>query len=210
MFTGLVEEVGVIDSIERKRKSVIFTIRAKETARDIRIDQSIAINGVCLTVIRWSRRKFQVQAVEETLQKTNLGELKEEDPVNLERALLPGERLGGHFVLGHVDGVGVVTKIQTRASSWMYWFKVPQRFSRYLIPVGSVAINGVSLTVARLQGREFAVSIIPHTMDVTIFRYMKVGDKANIEFDVLGKYVERLLKARLGAPRKGRRSRKKS
>jgi len=210
MFTGLVEEVGVIDSIERKRKSVIFTIRAKETARDIRIDQSIAINGVCLTVIRWSRRKFQVQAVEETLHKTNLGELKEEDPVNLERALLPGERLGGHFVLGHVDGVGVVTKIQTRASSWMFWFKVPQRFSRYLIPVGSVAVNGVSLTVARLQGREFAVSIIPHTMDVTIFRYMKVGDKANIEFDVLGKYVERLLKARIGAPPRGKRRTKKS
>jgi len=148
--------------------------------------------------------------VEETLQKTNLGELKEEDPVNLERPLLPGERLGGHFVLGHVDGVGVVTKIQTRASSWMFWFKVPQRFSRYLIPVGSVAVNGVSLTVARLQGREFAVSIIPHTMDVTIFRYMKVGDKANIEFDVLGKYVERLLKARIGAPPRGKRMTKKS
>lgn len=209
MFTGLVEEVGVIDSVEKKRKSVIFTIRAKETARDIRIDQSIAINGVCLTVIRWSRRKFQVQAVEETLQKTNLGELTAEDPVNLERALLPGERLGGHFVLGHVDGVGVVTKIQARSSSWMFWFKVPRRFSRYLIPVGSVAVNGVSLTVARLEGREFAVSIIPHTMDVTIFRYMKVGDKANIEFDVLGKYVERLLKARNGAPKSGTRSTKK-
>lgn len=196
MFTGLVEEVGVIDSIEKKRKSVIFSVRGKETVRDLRIDDSIAMNGVCLTVIRWSRRKFQVQAVEETLHKTNLGGLREEDPVNLERALLPGERLGGHFVLGHIDGVGVVTKIQTRASSWMFWFKVPQRFTRYLIPVGSVAVNGVSLTVARLQAREFAVSIIPHTMDVTTFRYLKVGDKANLEFDVLGKYVERLLKHR--------------
>lgn len=196
MFTGLVEEVGVIDSIERNRKSVIFSVRGKKTVRGIRIDESIAINGVCLTVIRSSRRKFQVQAVEETLRKTNLGDLQEEDPVNLERALLPGERLGGHFVLGHIDGVGVVTKIQTRASSWMFWFKIPQRFTRYLIPVGSIAVNGVSLTVARLQGREFAVSIIPHTMDVTTFRYMKVGDKANIEFDVLGKYVERLLKHR--------------
>jgi riboflavin synthase len=196
MFTGLVEEVGVIDSIERNRKSVIFSVRGKKTVRGIRIDESIAINGVCLTVIRSSRRKFQVQAVEETLRKTNLGDLQEEDPVNLERALLPGERLGGHFVLAHIDGVGVVTKIQTRASSWMFWFKIPQRFTRYLIPVGSIAVNGVSLTVARLQGREFAVSIIPHTMDVTTFRYMKVGDKANIEFDVLGKYVERLLKHR--------------
>ncbi|MEX1276620.1 MAG: riboflavin synthase [Bacteroidota bacterium] len=196
MFTGLVEEVGVIDSIERNRKSVIFSVRGKKTVRGIRIDESIAINGVCLTVIRSSRRKFQVQAVEETLRKTNLGDLQEEDPVNLERALLPGERLGGHFVLGHIDGVGVVTKIQAKASSWMFWFKIPQRFARYLIPVGSIAVNGVSLTVARLQGREFAVSIIPHTMDVTTFRYMKVGDKANIEFDVLGKYVERLLKRR--------------
>ena len=196
MFTGLVEEVGVIDSIEKNRKSVIFSVRGKKTVRGVRIDESIAINGVCLTVIRWSRRKFQVQAVEETLRKTNLGNLQEEDPVNLERALLPGERLGGHFVLGHIDGVGVVTKIQTMASSWMFWFKIPQRYARYLIPVGSIAVNGVSLTVARLQGREFAVSIIPHTMDVTTFRYMKVGDKANIEFDVLGKYVERLLKHR--------------
>lgn len=190
------EEIGVIDSIERKRKSVIFSVRGKETVRDIRIDESIAINGVCLTVIRWSRRKFQVQAVEETLQKTNLGDLQEEDPVNLERALLPGERLGGHFVLGHIDGVGIVTRIQDRASSWVFWIKVPQRFSRYLIPVGSIAVNGVSLTVAKLRGREFAVSIIPHTMEVTTFRYMKAGDKVNLEFDVLGKYVERLLKRR--------------
>lgn len=196
MFTGLVEEVGAIDSIEKNRKSVIFSVRGKKTVRGIRIDESIAINGVCLTVIRTSRRKFQVQAVEETLRKTNLGDLQEEDPVNLERALLPGDRLGGHFVLGHIDGVGVVTRIQTRASSWMFWFRIPQRLARYLIPVGSIAINGVSLTVARLQGREFAVSIIPHTMDVTTFRYMKVGDKANMEFDVLGKYVERLLKHR--------------
>lgn len=196
MFTGLVEEVGVVDRLKKQNGSVIFTIRSKKTSRNLKINDSIAINGACLTVIRWARGTFQVQAVEETLKKTNLGNLMEGDPINLELPLLPGERLGGHFVMGHVDGIGKVTKIQSRKSSWMFWIKVPKRFARYLIPVGSVAINGVSLTVAALKGNEFAVSIIPHTMSVTTFRYLKENDKVNIEFDMLGKYVERLLKPR--------------
>ncbi len=196
MFTGLVEEEGTIDKIERKLGSVIFTIRGRKTVRNLKIDESVAINGACLTVIRAGRRWFRVQAVEETLRKTNLGDLKVGDGVNLERALLPNERLGGHFVMGHVDGIGTVTRFQTRKSSWMFWFKTPKRFARYLIPVGSVAINGVSLTVAVLKGDSFGVSIIPHTMKVTTFRHLKVGDKVNIEFDMLGKYVERLLKRR--------------
>jgi riboflavin synthase len=134
--------------------------------------------------------------VEETLRKTNLGDLKVKDRVNLERALLPNERLGGHFVMGHIDGIGTVTRIQSRKSSWMFWFATRKRLARYLIPVGSVAINGVSLTVASLKGNSFGISIIPHTMDVTTFKNLKVGDRVNIEFDMLGKYVEKLLKAR--------------
>ena len=116
--------------------------------------------------------------------------------LNLERALLPNERLGGHFVQGHVDGVGVVTKISRRASSWMFWFRIPRRAMKYIIPVGSIAINGVSLTVAAVKGEEIGISIIPHTWDVTTFKKLKCGDKVNVEFDMLGKYVERLLRQR--------------
>ncbi|MBM4160022.1 MAG: riboflavin synthase [Ignavibacteria bacterium] len=196
MFTGLVEEEGTVEKIERRRGSVFFTLRGKKKVRNLKINDSIAVNGTCLTVIRAGRMWFRVQAVEETLCKTNLGELREGDRVNLERPLSPGDRLGGHFVLGHVDGIGVVTRIQTRKSSWMFWFRVTRRLARYLIPVGSVAINGVSLTVASLRGNEFGISIIPHTMEVTTFGSLNVGDRVNIEFDMLGKYVERLLKAR--------------
>jgi riboflavin synthase len=151
---------------------------------------------VCLTVIRGTRSTFTVQAVEETLKKTNLGDLSVGCPVNLERPLLPDERMGGHFVLGHVDGVGRVARILKRKSSWIFWFRLPRRFERYLIPVGSIAVNGVSLTISSLRGNEFAVSIIPHTWEVTNFKYLQVGDYANLEFDMLGKYVERLLRYR--------------
>lgn len=196
MFTGLIEEIGTIERLEKKRGSVIFTVRAKKSSRGMKIDESIAINGVCLTVIERRKNKFNVQAVEETLRKTNLGSLREGDSINLERALLPNERLGGHFVLGHVDSVGTIERTQARKSSWMFWIKVTKRFAHYLIPVGSVAVNGVSLTVASLRGQTFGVSIIPHTMKVTTFKNLKAGDRVNIEFDMLGKYIERLLRAR--------------
>jgi riboflavin synthase len=196
MFTGLIEEKGVVQKLEHRKGSVIFTLRAGKRMRSLKVDESISINGVCLTVIRSTRSAFTVQAVEETLRKTNLGSLHVGDSVNLERPLLPNQRLGGHFVLGHVDGVASVTEIAKRKSSWMFWFRMPRRFSRYLIPVGSIAVNGVSLTVATLTENEFAVSIIPHTWDVTTFGELRVGDHVNIEFDMLGKYVERLLKQR--------------
>ena len=195
MFTGLVEEEGRIERIDKRRGSLIFTIRAKKSVRHLKIDESVAINGTCLTVIGSTSTTFRVQAVEETLRKTNLGALNVGDHVNLERPLLPNERLGGHFVLGHIDGLGTVTRVQARKSSWIFWIRVPRRFARYLIPVGSIAVDGVSLTVASLKGNEFAVSIIPHTMEVTTFKSLKVGNRVNLEFDVLGKYVERLLKA---------------
>ena len=196
MFTGLIEEIGKVERLEKKRGGVIFTISAKKSSHGMKIDESIAINGVCLTVIARRKSVFNVQAVEETLRKTNLGLLRGGDSINLERALLPSERLGGHFVLGHVDGVGTIERVQVRKSSWMFWIKVPKRFARYLIPVGSVAVNGVSLTVASLREQTFAVSIIPHTMKMTTFKNLKIGDRVNIEFDMLGKYIERLLKAR--------------
>ncbi len=193
MFTGLVEETGFVKSIKKSGGSIIFTIEGKKTLKGLNIDHSIAINGVCLTVIKRSKTTFDVQAVEETLKKTTLGTLVIGSPVNLERPLLPDSRLGGHFVLGHVDGMGKVKSIEPRESSWMFWIKVPKKFVKYLIPVGSIAVNGVSLTIAELKGDIFGVSIIPHTMEVTTFRYLKPNDMVNLEFDVIGKYVERIL-----------------
>ncbi|MCX7983763.1 MAG: riboflavin synthase [Bacteroidetes bacterium] len=195
MFTGLVEEMGIVKNLRYVDGSIVFTIHAKSTLHDLKVDHSIAVDGVCLTVIKRTKTTFDVQAVEETLKKTTLGNLVVGSAVNLERSLLPQSRLGGHFVLGHVDGIGRVTRIEPRESSWMFWFRVPPKFAKYLIPVGSVAVNGVSLTVAELKGNEFGVSIIPHTMEVTTFRFLKPNDTVNIEFDMIGKYVERLLVA---------------
>lgn len=195
MFTGLVEEIGFVKKMRKAGGSIIFTIEGNKTVKGLKIDHSIAVDGVCLTVIKRSGKTFDVQAVEETLKKTTLGRKIVGSPVNLERPLLPDSRLGGHFVLGHVDGLGVVQGIEARESSWMFWIKVPRRFVRYLIPVGSIAVNGVSLTIAELKGDIFGVSIIPHTMEVTTFRYLKPHDEVNLEFDMLGKYVEKLLAA---------------
>jgi len=196
MFTGLIEETGMIASLRKEKGSIVFTLRSQKTLRGLKRDHSIAVDGVCLTVIKRAKTTFDVQAVEETLKKTTLGNLKIGDPVNLERPLLPDGRLGGHFVLGHVDCTGVITDIQNRESSKVFWIRVPKKFARYLIPVGSVAVNGISLTISGLDKNSFAVSIIPLTMEVTAFPQYDKGRSVNIEFDVLGKYVERLLEAR--------------
>jgi riboflavin synthase len=196
MFTGLVEELGVVRKVTKRRGSSIFSIFAPLVGAGLGVKESVAVNGVCLTVIGRSRSRFEVQAVEETLRKTTLGNIGVESRVNLERPLLPSTRLGGHFVLGHVDGMGTVESIETRRSSWLFWISVPQRFRRYLVPVGSIAVDGVSLTMATVRGSRFAVSIIPHTMEHTIFRYYHEGGRVNLEFDILGKYVERLLTAK--------------
>jgi riboflavin synthase len=202
MFTGLVEETGFVKTVKQNGGSVVFTIKGKKTVKSLRIDHSIAIEGVCLTVIKRSATTFDVQAVEETLKKTTLGNLRKGSFVNLERPLLPSDRLGGHFVLGHVDGLGRVTRIEIRESSWIFWIQVPKEFSNYLIPVGSIAVNGVSLTMSDVKKNSFAVSIIPHTMDVTTFKYFQLGVAVNLEFDVLGKYVERLFEARMNPMKK--------
>jgi riboflavin synthase len=196
MFTGLIEEAGIIKSIKQQGGSVVFTIQGKKTVKTLRIDHSIAVEGVCLTVIKRTTKTFDVQAVEETLKKTTLGKLRIGSPVNLERPLLPSSRLGGHFVLGHVDGIGKVTRLEYRESSWIFWIQVPKKFSHHLVPVGSIAVNGVSLTMAEVKSNFFVISIIPHTMEVTTFKLLKPGAAVNLEFDVLGKYVERLLEAR--------------
>ncbi len=196
MFTGLVEETGIVKSIKQKSGSVIFTIQGRKTIKTLRVDQSIAVEGVCLTVIKRTSKIFDVQAVEETLKKTTLGRLRAGNLVNLEMPLLPSDRLGGHFVLGHVDWLGKVTGLEFRESSWIFWIRVPKKFAHYLVPVGSIAVNGVSLTMAKVKNNSFAVSIIPHTMEVTTFKLLKPGMTVNLEFDVLGKYIERLFEVR--------------
>jgi riboflavin synthase len=196
MFTGLIEETGTIKSIKQKGGSVVFNIKCKKTIKTLRIDHSIAVEGVCLTVIKRTTKTFDVQAVEETLKKTTLGQLRKGSLVNLERPLLPSDRLGGHFVLGHVDGLGKVIELKYRESSWIFWIQVPKRFANHLVPVGSIAVNGVSLTMAEVKGNSIAVSIIPHTMEVTTFKLLQPGKAVNLEFDVLGKYVERLFEVR--------------
>lgn len=196
MFTGIVEETGVIRALKKSRGSVVFSISGRKTTRSLKANDSISVDGVCLTVIRRRKSVFDVQAVEETLRKTNLGGLSVLGKVNLERSLAANGRFDGHFVLGHVDGKGKIEKIEKRKSSWMVWISVPRQQRRFLIPVGSVAVNGVSLTVAALGGTRFAVSIIPHTWKITTFRDFKRGDNVNIEYDVLGKYIEQLIRRR--------------
>lgn len=195
MFTGIVEETGKVVRLTTKGGSVVFSIRGRKTVRDLGVNDSIAVDGVCLTVIRKRGTIFDVQAVEETLRKTSLGTKRQGDAINLERSLGARDRLGGHFVLGHVDTTGVIESVRARKSSWMFWIRVPKRFTTMLIPVGSVAVDGVSLTVAQLRGNLMGISIIPHTWEVTTFKQFSVGRKVNIEFDMLGKYVLQLLKA---------------
>ena len=206
MFTGLVEETGAVKSLKRTGGSVVFTIQGNITSRTLQIDHSVSVEGVCLTVIKRRGKLFDVQAVEETLKKTTLGRLHTGSPVNLERPLLPSDRLGGHFVLGHVDGLGQVVSIRDLESSWLIRIRVPRQFTHHLVPVGSIAVNGVSLTMAAVEKDAFTVSVIPHTMTVTTFQTLKPGDPVNLEFDILGKYIERLFEARGGTGKKsGRR-----
>jgi riboflavin synthase len=189
MFTGLIEEIGSVAAVIDADGGRTLTLRAERVLGDLDVDDSIAINGCCQTVIERSATGFTVTAVEETLKKTTLGELAEGDPVNLERSLKADGRLGGHFVLGHVDCVGTVTARVERGSSTVYSIGFPPEHSHLVIPVGSIAIDGVSLTTADVGAGTATVSIIPHTDQLTRFGTLQQGDRVNIEFDMLGKYV---------------------
>jgi riboflavin synthase len=162
-------------------------------ASELRVDDSVSINGVCQTVVRREEDLFTVVAVEETLLKTTIGSLRALSRVNLELAMKLGDRLGGHLVSGHVDCVGQVESIEQREASWLFRILIPAQFNRYVISVGSIAIDGVSLTVASVEGNTVAVSIIPHTMENTIFASYKPNSHVNLEFDMIGKYIERFV-----------------
>lgn len=192
MFTGIIEEIGIVKSIKRKSGGLIIEILAPKSTEELNIGDSVAINGVCQTVISKMKESFFVEAVEETLKKTNFKTLKELAHVNIELPLKLNERIGGHMVLGHVDATGRIEKIQKKKNSWIYSISYPKYFSKYIIPEGSIAVDGVSLTIASFIQNEIIISIIPHTMKNTIFSDYKVGSNVNLEFDVIGKYIERL------------------
>ena len=196
MFTGLVEEKGKLKEKIPTGDGFQFVIEAKIVMKDLQIGSSIAVNGCCLTVVRINGKTFAVDTIEETLNKTNLGVLKQGMNVNLERPLAADARLGGHFVLGHIDTTGKVEDVKELSNSHWLTISFPEKFRQYLIYVGSVAIDGVSMTVAELKDKSFSVGIIPHTWKETIFADKKVGDTVNLEFDVLGKYVERIMESK--------------
>jgi riboflavin synthase len=193
MFTGLIEELGTLVDRREEGSSLRLVIKAEEVLSDLKIDDSVSVNGCCQTAVLVDSPTFEVIAVSETLQKTTLGSLKIGEALNLERAVTLGTRLGGHLVQGHVDGVSQVLEIQDLGGSWEYWFSLPREFRQYVVRVGSIAVNGVSLTVADLEDDRFKTAIIPHTHAVTNFHDLKPGSEVNIEYDVMAKMVERML-----------------
>jgi len=203
MFTGLVETTGIILRAERTDRDLRLTVRASLEPPELKIGESIAVDGVCLTVVRLQGEAFTVDVSEETVNRSTLGQRRQGDDVNLERALRLGDRLGGHLVSGHADGTGRVTARQRRGESVLFKVEIPPELSRYLIEKGSIAVNGVSLTVNRCEGRQFEVNVVPHTARATTFENLKVGADVNIEVDLIGKYVERFLLQRTGSQSTG-------
>ncbi len=198
MFTGLVEEIGRLVAVEAMGTARRFTIRAEKILADAKIDDSICVSGVCLTVVAVAGGTFQVQAVDETLRKTTLGNLRQGSRVNLERALRPTDRLGGHFVQGHVDGTAPIVDFAPQAAGKLMTLELGRELLRYVIPHGSIALDGVSLTVARLEDVRITIALIPHTLAQTTLGERQVGEWLNVETDLLGKYVERLLTTSAG------------
>jgi riboflavin synthase len=192
MFTGIIEEVGSIAKIETSGGNIDYTIQA-QLAKELKIDQSVAHNGVCLTVVDKQDNTYKVTAIYETLNKTNLKHLKEGDLINLERGMKMNAHLDGHIVQGHVDQTATCISAETKDGSWEYTFEYDPKLMNVTIEKGSITINGVSLTVVNSKLNEFSVAIIPYTYEHTTFKTLKKGDLVNLEFDVIGKYVKRLM-----------------
>lgn len=192
MFTGIIEGLGSIVMFDKKtsnRSAAKMKIKLDKIAKGLKVGDSVAINGVCLTAVNISKGITEFEMIGETIKKTNLGSLERGDRVNIERSLKVGERLEGHFVLGHVDGVGIMSKIEKQTNQVQIWVKIPKELSKHIIKKGSITVDGISLTIVDKLKDQFSVSIIPHTMQVTNLGYKKIGDKVNIETDILGKYI---------------------
>ncbi len=192
MFTGIIERMGTVSNLEKDLDNLNITIKSDIT-NELKIDQSIAHNGVCLTIVDINEDQYTVTAINETLEKSNLGVLSVGDNINLERAMILGERLDGHIVQGHVDQTAICTNVTEENGSWMFTFKYENSKDNVTIEKGSITVNGVSLTVVNSKDNEFSVAIIPYTFHNTNFGSITKGTKVNLEFDVIGKYVARLM-----------------
>lgn len=203
MFSGIVEDVGVLQALEEKDKGVVLRVGVRKIdAGELVLGESVAVNGVCLTVVLVEDGNFSVDASHETLSRTNLSGLRAGGRVNLERSLRVGDRMGGHIVTGHVDGVGTVQSIAPVGESRVFSFSIPAALAKYVVEKGSVAVDGVSLTVNSVSDAEFSVNIIPYTLRETTFSEFRRGREVNIECDIIGKYVEKMLSG-ADAPAKG-------
>jgi len=198
MFTGIIQGMGTVKRLSRKGEDAQLLLDAPWDLKEVNIGDSVAVNGVCLTVTTKSERGFMAYVSGETLGKTNLSMLKTGDPVNLEKALRLNDFLSGHIVLGHVDGLGKIRERTIRAESVILGLEVSDDLTRYVVEKGSITIDGISLTVNRCEKNRFYVNIIPHTAQMTTLNVRKLGDLVNIETDILGKYVERFLQPRQG------------
>ena len=191
MFTGIIEDLGVITNLVSEQDNLHLTLKSIITP-ELKIDQSVSHNGVCLTVVAIDGLNYTVTAIKETLNKTNLGSLKVNDIVNLERAMKLGDRLDGHIVQGHIDQTAICKSIDSQKGSWIFTFEYDASLNNITIEKGSITVNGVSLTVINSERNQFSVAIIPYTFEHTNFKLFKTGDMVNLEFDVLGKYVQKL------------------
>ena len=196
MFTGLVREVGQVVWLRRADRVVQLLVKGPRTATRVRVGESVSVNGCCLTVTAQREGQFMFDLLTESLDRTNLGQLKPGHPVNLERALLVDGRLGGHFVQGHVDGTAQVVALEEKGPDLRIDIALPREFARYVVYKGSIAINGASLTVSAVNPADFSVWVIPHTLEHTNLGDLEAGNLVNLEFDILAKYVERLLETR--------------
>ncbi len=193
MFTGIVEEIGTMQSVQKGSNSAKLTIKASKVLTDTKLGDSINTNGVCLTVTRMDQHTFTVDVMHETLRSSNLGSLHNGSKVNLERAMQARDRFGGHIVSGHIDGIGTIKNITQDDIAYRVRIQTTPKIMRYIIAKGSIAIDGISLTVASLDDTSFSVSIIPHTKDETTLLSKKSGDTVNLENDIIGKYTEKLM-----------------
>ena len=193
MFTGIIEELGRVHEIERRGEDARIVIAAQMVTEGSRDGDSISVNGVCLTALAVTRDSFAADVSKETLFRSTLGQLQAGTPVNLERAVTPATRLGGHIVQGHVDARGKFLASENHGDSWTFRFSYPEEIARYLVLKGSVAVEGISLTIANLTNDYFEIAVIPKTLELTNFSQLKPGDEVNLEADVIAKYVERML-----------------
>ncbi|MGI6721113.1 MAG: riboflavin synthase [Anaerovoracaceae bacterium] len=193
MFTGIVEEIGRIKAVSRGAKSSVLTIEGDRIFSDLSLGDSVCVNGVCLTVAGYTENTFTADVMHETLDRSGLGKLQSGSPVNLERAMAADGRFGGHIVSGHIDGTGTIRRVKRDDNAIWYTIEAAPSIMKYIVEKGSIAIDGISLTVAGLTERTFSVSIIPHTARETILGGKKAGDLVNLENDIIGKYVEKLM-----------------